>query len=151
MIVRRVALCAALSLTSASALADLGPPPSCPSGTHSAYLFGRRCVKDGYHPEAAPAGGVVEVKDGATSPAPPAPPDPAFATPPPKPIAAPEEPPPVAPPPSKPELPSPVPIAPKSNGCAVAPIAAGPWSAGPIAWAAFGVAVAVARARRRTR
>src|SRR5689334_4998901 len=46
----------------AAALADVGPAPSCPSGTHSAYLYGRRCVRDGYHLEGK-AGEVQEVPD----------------------------------------------------------------------------------------
>ena len=46
-----------------SARADVGPAPSCPSGTHSAYLYGRRCVKDGYHLVAGPDGNVTEVPD----------------------------------------------------------------------------------------
>lgn len=28
--------------------ADVGPAPKCPEGTYSAYLKGRRCVKNGY-------------------------------------------------------------------------------------------------------
>ncbi|HND09160.1 MAG TPA: MYXO-CTERM sorting domain-containing protein [Pseudomonadota bacterium] len=57
-------LTAVLSLASPpSASADVGPAPSCPSGTHSAYLYGRRCVKDGYHLVQGPDGQVSEAPD----------------------------------------------------------------------------------------
>jgi hypothetical protein len=60
-------LLVALALTlSGSAAADVGPAPSCPTGQHSAYLYGRRCVKDGYHLEQA-GGAVVEVADPPTA------------------------------------------------------------------------------------
>ena len=51
--------------------ADVGPAPKCPEGTHSQYLYGRHCPRDGFHMEAQPDGGVIEVADGATAPTPP--------------------------------------------------------------------------------
>lgn len=48
----------ALSL---AALADVGPAPECPAGTHSQYLYGRHCVKDGFQLVAKEGGGVEEV------------------------------------------------------------------------------------------
>lgn len=70
--------CAVMLALPSSAAADVGPAPSCPSGTHSAYLYGRRCVKDGYHLVEGPNGQVTEEPDAkaATTPAPtPAPTD----------------------------------------------------------------------------
>ncbi len=67
---RRISSAVSLTLGSvlslgvaSSAMADIGPAPSCPSGTHSAYLYGRRCVKNGYHLVAGPDGHVTEVPD----------------------------------------------------------------------------------------
>ncbi len=51
------------------AFADIGPAPTCPPGTHSEYLYGRHCPKDGFHMEAGPDGGVREVADAVPTPA----------------------------------------------------------------------------------
>jgi hypothetical protein len=49
--------------TASTALADVGPAPSCPSGTYSAYLMGRRCVKNGYRLVQDEKGNVIEARD----------------------------------------------------------------------------------------
>jgi hypothetical protein len=43
------AFVAAGLLMPALARADLGPPQSCPDGTHHEYHMGRHCVRNGYH------------------------------------------------------------------------------------------------------
>jgi MYXO-CTERM domain-containing protein len=100
-----VALCAIA--TAGDALADVGPAPKCPAGTHSAYLKGRRCVKDGYVLRENAEGHVEEVATG-------------------QPVASPRSPvpanadspsdSPVTPPPSE-ATPSSPPPAPKAGGC----------------------------------
>ncbi len=42
-----------------SARADIGPAPVCPSGQHSEYLQGRRCVANGSHLEMDRDSGLV--------------------------------------------------------------------------------------------
>lgn len=97
------------------ASADIGPPPTCPAGTHSEYLQGRHCVKDGFHMELGP-NGPVEVADGAAPPTPPTPETPAPATDP-------------APAPSIPEVtpgpPAPTPAPAESKRCETSSGAAG--------------------------
>lgn len=44
------------------ARADVGPPPTCPDGTHHEYRYGHRCVRDGFHLEEK-EGHAVEVQD----------------------------------------------------------------------------------------
>lgn len=39
--------------------ADVGPAPACPSGQHSEYLQGRRCVPDGMHLVKGPNGEIT--------------------------------------------------------------------------------------------
>ena len=55
-------------LVAARARADLGPPPSCEAGKHQQYLYGHKCVADGYHLTAGPNGEVLTVKDGSDAP-----------------------------------------------------------------------------------
>lgn len=57
-----VVLCAVS--TAGDVLADVGPAPKCPDGTHSAYLKGRRCVKNGYVLRENSEGHVEEVPFG---------------------------------------------------------------------------------------
>lgn len=65
------AVIAALVLAHSSlALADVGPPPTCPAGQHREYLYGHRCVPDGSHLARDPEGGVVIVKNGTPNPQP---------------------------------------------------------------------------------
>jgi hypothetical protein len=61
---RAIAFFAAACAVASAAHADVGPPPSCPPGTHHVYLYGHKCVPDGSHLERDPNGGVVIVKDG---------------------------------------------------------------------------------------
>jgi hypothetical protein len=75
-----------LLLTANAVNADVGPRAPCPPGTHHQYLYGHNCVKNGYHLERGPQGGVHEVEDGkvyqdTATPAPSA--SATFATPPP--------------------------------------------------------------------
>ena len=58
----------ALVLGPTVALADIGPPPTCPDGQHREYLYGHRCVQNGYHLELDEQGNPVEVKDAEPSP-----------------------------------------------------------------------------------
>ncbi len=61
----------AASLIAPAALADIGPPPTCPEGQHREYLYGHRCVDDGYHLELDEQGNPVTVKNApAPTPAP---------------------------------------------------------------------------------
>jgi MYXO-CTERM domain-containing protein len=82
---------AALVALAAPAVADVGPPPSCPKGKHHEYYMGHRCVTDGYHLSPGPHG-VDEVKNGDPDPNAPVPPKP--------------EPSPVSPPTAAPAAPS---------------------------------------------
>lgn len=45
-----------------AAHADIGPAPKCPDGKYSAYLKGRRCVKNGYRLQEDAEGRVQEVR-----------------------------------------------------------------------------------------
>jgi hypothetical protein len=54
----------ALLGTVTPARADVGPPPSCPSGSHDEYMYGHHCIKDGNHIEQLPDGGWAEVGPG---------------------------------------------------------------------------------------
>ncbi|MBI4955721.1 MAG: hypothetical protein HY908_27120 [Myxococcales bacterium] len=56
-------LLAAAVLHVAPAAADVGPPPSCPAGKHREYLYGHKCVTDGFHLEPMDNGGAREVAD----------------------------------------------------------------------------------------
>lgn len=38
----------ALLFSLSTAHADIGPPPSCPTGTYRIYHYGYRCIKNGY-------------------------------------------------------------------------------------------------------
>jgi hypothetical protein len=104
------------ALASSTARADVGPVAPCAAGEHHQYLYGHRCVSNGYHLEQDAQGHVEEVKDGSsltkiTPPTPPAvvdPPAPTFATPP-GPTESPRVPPTEAPPPIDP---------PHERGCA---------------------------------
>jgi MYXO-CTERM domain-containing protein len=129
-------LLAATTLVTTAAIADLGPPPKCGTGTHHEYLYGHRCVPDGSHLERDPAGGVKTVPDNAAaSPAtPPASPAPTtFASPPSSASAAPAT------------DPAPVPTTPPaSRGCACGVAEMGGSAAGALA----GVAALAALLRR---
>ena len=114
----------ALLLAPALALADVGPPPTCPPGKHRQYLYGHRCVTDGYHLEATEDGEIIEVSD-APEPSPePSPPGvgdtitpeapPSDLTPPPTKPAAPEAPPAA---PETPEAPAAPPGEAEAGGC----------------------------------
>ena len=100
------------------ALAEVGPPPSCPDGTHREYYQGHRCVKDGNRLQIGPDGDVIEVPDAPTRVDPAVPPAPEVdLDDPPDPPPATE---PVAPPPPPPPAVEPVP-APVSSRCATSP------------------------------
>jgi hypothetical protein len=158
-----LALLATIVLVGAPAVADVGPVPPCPNGTHHEYLYGRRCVREGYHLEKGPEGGVIEVAD-APRPAPTPTANPTTATPSPTenpgPTPAPTEiasppgpatatiavapaPTATAEPPVVPSAPEPAP--PSSRGCACAVV--GP--AGGLAASLGALAALLALARRR--
>ena len=54
---------AAVASLALPAVADVGPPRSCPAGKHREYLMGHRCVKDGFHLEEDAEGHVTETAD----------------------------------------------------------------------------------------
>ena len=107
---------------SPSARADIGPPPTCPDGTHRQYLQGNHCVKDGFRLEIGPDGTPREVADAplTTPPATPeTPPGPPSQAPAPGPSSTIPE---AAPPPAAPASSA------ESSRCATTP-AAGAWLA----------------------
>lgn len=94
--------------TAGDARADVGPAPKCPDGTYSAYLMGRRCVKNGYVLRQNAAGQVEQVPEGKPLNAPEKPvivEDPAPARPNPPPAA------------TAPNTPPPAPLEKKAGGC----------------------------------
>jgi len=60
-----ISLCALLvaTLLPASALADVAPRPACPKGQHSEYLYGNKCVDDGFHLERDKNGNPITVRN----------------------------------------------------------------------------------------
>jgi MYXO-CTERM domain-containing protein len=133
-------------VVAASARADIGPPPSCPTGSHHEYLYGHRCVPDGSHLEPDPNGGVKTVSDG---PAPTSAPPPSQVPPsPPAPTQA--KAPDPAPTQTKAPDPAPTPAPPSQRGCTCDLGSAPSGHAGALAAVALGAALVARRRRSRS-